>query len=166
MMTNAAQVAAALDDDLRNLRDPRVRASIQACRVPTPTPIRLGWDYGKPGDTFDGWLVFEDPSERTGIVYCDAGFGPKTPWGLIITGESCPSMGMDSGWFRRFVQAYFDSFSATDLPIWRVVRRTKVDRSPEFITGELSWDEAWKIVMRLREEDPEHLYDTEHSITY
>jgi hypothetical protein len=165
-MTSAAEVAAALDEGLANLRDPRVRASIQAFRVATPTPIRLAWDYGEPDETFDGWLVFDDQGHRTGIVYCDKGFGPKSPWGLITTGETCPSMGMDSGWFRRFMDAYLDSFSATDLPIWRVVRWMKGDSSREPITDELSWEDAWKVVHRMREEDPAHAYGCEHNIAY
>src|SRR5437763_5055360 len=100
MTMSAAEVAAAIDADLANLRDPRVRAGIMAFRVAPPALIRLAWDYGQPGETFGGWLVFSDPQQRTGIAYCDQGFGPKSPWGLIATGETCPSMGMDSGWFR------------------------------------------------------------------
>jgi hypothetical protein len=51
-------------------------------------------------------------------------------------------MGMDSGWFRRFMDAYWDSFSATDLSIWKVVRRNS-DRSLRTpITEEMSWDEV------------------------
>lgn len=165
-MTSAAEVAAALDADLHNLRDPRVRASIEAFRVPMPNPIRLAWDYGEPGETFDGWLVFDDPGQRMGIVYCEKGFGPTSPWGLITTGDTCPSMGMDSGWFRRFIEAYLESFSATDLPIWRVVRWTRGDASHERITGELSWEEAWRMVDRLKKEDAAHLFGCEHDIGY
>lgn len=165
-MTSAAEIAAALDEDLTNLRDPRVRAGIQAFRLAAPAPIRLAWDYGKPGETFDGWLVFDDPEHRKGIAYCDQGFGPKNPWGIIITGETCPSMGMDCGWFRRFIDAYMDSFSAADLPIWRVVRWTSSDRSREPITGELAWEEAWEMVYRLRAEEPSYFYSCEHDIAY
>lgn len=165
-MTSAAEIAAAIDKDLANLRDPRVRASIQELRLATPAPIRLAWDYGKPGETFDGWLVFDDPHHRKGIAYCDHGFGPKNPWGLINTGETCPSMGMDFGWFGRFMDAYMDSFSVADLPIWRVVRWTERDRSKEPITGELPWEEAWEIVYRLRKEDRSYFYNCDHDIAY
>lgn len=137
-----------------------------AFRVAPPAPIRLAWDYGQPGETFGGWLVFSDPRRRTGIAYCDQGFGPKSPWGLIFTGETCPSMGMDSGWFQRFMDAWFDSFSAADLPIWKVIRRNKDQSAREPITGELSWQEAWDIINRLRQEDPAHRYDCEHDISY
>jgi hypothetical protein len=165
-MRSASEVAAAVDEDLANLRDPRVLASINAFRVAPPTPIQLGWDYGAPGETFDGWLVFSDSGQRTGIAYCDQGFGPKSPWGLITTGKTCPSMGMDSGWFRRFIDAYLDSFSATDLPIWKVVRRNNDRSSRTPITEEFSWEEAWKVVYRLRKENPAHAYDCEHDISY
>jgi hypothetical protein len=134
--------------------------------VTPPTPIRLGWDYGAPGGTFDGWLVLSDPGQRTGIAYCDQGFGPKSPWGLIGIGEASPSMGMDSGWFRRFMDAYLDSFSATDLPIWKVVRRNSDTSSRTPITAEMPWEEAWKTVHRLRKEDSGHAYDCEHDISY
>lgn len=166
MTTSAAEVAAAIDEDLANLRDWRVRAGIMAFRVAPPAPIRLAWDYGQPGETFGGWLVFSDPRQRTGIAYCNQGFGPKNPWGLIATGETCPSMGMDSGWFQRFMDAWFDSFSAADVPIWKVIRRSKDKSARELITGELSWQEAWDIINRLRQEDPAHRYDCEHDISY
>jgi hypothetical protein len=162
----AAEVAAAIDADLAKLEDPRVRAGIHACRLATPTPIKLGWDYGEPGETYDGWLVFDDPHQGTGIAYCERGFGPRSPWGLIATGEPIPRMGMDSGWFGRFTEAYFDSFSATTLPIWRVVRWTESYGAREPVTGELPWDEAWQIVDRLRQEDPAHKYACDHGISY
>jgi hypothetical protein len=165
-MTSAAEVAAAVDEDLANLQDPRVLASIKAFRVTPPTSIRLRWDYGKPDETFDGWLVFSDPGHRTGIVYCDQGFGPRNPWGLIATRETSPSMGMDSGWFGRFIDAYWDCFSATDLPIWKVIRRNKDRSSRTPVTQEISWEEAWSIVYRLRKEDPAHEYDCEHDISH
>lgn len=165
-MTIAAEVAIAIDEDLRNLQDPRVRVSIEAFRLPTPRQIRLAWDYGQPGETFDGWLVLEDQGQRTGIVYCENGFGPASSWGLITTGEACPSMGMDSGWFRRFIEAYLDSFSATDLPIWTVVRWRKGNSSRDHITKELPWEEAWSLVGSFRDQDPGHLYGCEHNIVY
>ena len=74
-------------------------------------------------------------------------------------------MGMDSRWFDRFMDAYLDS-PATDLPIWRVVRWRQGDSAREPITEELSREEAWKIVYRLREEDPAHAYGCEHNIAY
>jgi hypothetical protein len=164
-MKDPAQITAALDEDLRNLRDPRVRAHIETFRLPAPTPIRLAWDYGKPDETFDGWLVFDDREQRCGIAYCDEGFGPATPWGLVNTSEACPSMGMDCDWFSRFMDTYFAS-PASDVPIWRVVRRTQAEGDRAFATGELACDEAWKVVKQLREQDPAHRYDVEHDIAY
>ena len=75
-------------------------------------------------------------------------------------------MGMDSGWFGRFMDAYFDSLSATDLAIWKVVRRDMDSGSRTALTSELSWQAAWDAVERLRKDDPEHRYDCEHDIRY
>jgi hypothetical protein len=160
------EVSAEIDAEVGKLRDRRVVTEIQALLVTPPTPIRLSWDYGAPGEAFDGWLVFRDPTERTGIAYCSQGFGPRTPWGLVFMNEPFPSIGMDCGWFPRFLDAYFDSFSATALPIWRVARRNKDTSVRTLITDELSWREAWTVVERMRKEDPGHRYDCEHDIPY
>jgi hypothetical protein len=62
---------------------------------------------------------------NTGIVYCESGFGPRAPWGLVWLGdvenEHMP-MGMDSQWFSTLLDAYFESFAATELPVWRVFK--------------------------------------------
>jgi len=73
-------------------------------------------------------------------------------------------MGMDSGWFRRFMEAYWESPSATDLDVWKVVRRDRDWSSRTAITGELSWREAWDAIERMRKDDPEHLFNCEHDI--
>jgi hypothetical protein len=75
------------------------------------------------------------------------------------------SMGMDSGWYPTFLQAYFESFVAALLPIWRVF---KTDPSGERlpITPESGWDETWMQVMRHREEDSASRYDCDTSILF
>src|SRR3546814_4621244 len=47
------------------------------------------------------------------IVYCESGFGPERPWGLVHLGGQHMSMGDDSGWFPIFLDAYFGSFAPT-----------------------------------------------------
>jgi hypothetical protein len=75
------------------------------------------------------------------------------------------SMGMDSGWFSTFLEAFFDSFPAADLPIWRVFKiGSSGVRMP--ITGEDSWDAAWDRVAAHRKADPTQRYDCSHSIAY
>jgi hypothetical protein len=74
-------------------------------------------------------------------------------------------MGMDSGWFPNFMDAYFDSFACTTLPIWQVFR-TEPDGSKVALTAEGDWDATWREVIQLRENDPARCYNCEHSVPY
>ena len=79
-----------------------------------PYPVELRpWDYGQP-DSYICWTVLEHPESNSAIVYCDGGFGPKSPWGLVCLSGSYMGMGMDSGWFTNLEDAYRDSFAALD----------------------------------------------------
>ena len=72
-------------------------------------------------------------------------------------------MGMDSGWFRFFLDAYFDSH-ALDLPIWRVFQRKPGEPVGSPISIEQDWDTTWEIVMRLRNENQEYIFDCNQSV--
>jgi len=103
---------------------------------------------------------------NTGIAYCEEGFGPERPWGLVwLSGDDRMSIGMDSGWYGMFMEAYFESFAAADLPIWRIFKTDpKTGRVP--ISPEQEWARAWKEIERLRTRDPELRYDCDHSIRF
>lgn len=75
------------------------------------------------------------------------------------------SIGMDSGWFSTFMDAYFDSFAATDLAIWRVFKETPGQSSTP-ISDEQHWHTAWEQIEALRAQDGEAHYGCSHSITY
>ena len=86
--------------------------------------------------------VFDGAGDRADR---DAGFGPERPWGLVnLPHDEMPpgSMGMDSGWFSLFLDAFLESHAATELPIWRVLRsEAGGGRVP--LTPEMGWDDAW-----------------------
>jgi len=65
------------------------------------------------------------------------------------------SIGMDSGWFDRFLEAYFESYVSSDVPIWRVFERHDCDFPGNPITAEAAWDTTWAEVERLRRERPD-----------
>ncbi len=100
----------------------------------------------------------EHPFTGTAVVYCGQGFGPRCPWGLVFLNgdEQRLSIGMDSGWFPKFLQAVFEA-PLEDLAIWRVFKTANGVRQP--LTPEGGWDETWKQVMTLREADPKARYD-------
>jgi hypothetical protein len=150
-------------DELGRTADARVTTHIRSLLI-EPTPASRDWDYGVKGQQYVCWNVLEHRPSNTAIAYCQNGFGPKAPWGLVALEGPHMSMGMDSGWFTTFLQAYFESVVATVLPIWRVF---KTDPSGQRlpITPEGGWDETWKQVMWHREDDSTSRYDCDTSIT-
>jgi hypothetical protein len=125
-----------------------------------PRPITLAWDYGwnsetmQPADvTYPAWSVLEDLIAGAKVVYCEHGFGPSCPWGLVSPDSEIPSMGMDSGWFTSFLSAFFDSFSSTRLNIYEVFIATSKGGYEPFDASarEGSWDAAWAKIERLRQ---------------
>lgn len=157
--------SAALKGELARVQDSRVLMHVESMLLPNPRSSRFAWSYGEPGETFEGWMFLEHPGSASGIAYCEHGFGQRCPWVLVSTDEEVPDLGMDCGWFPRFMDAYFET-AADVLDIWRVVKRKEVGVGATFLSGELSWDAAWAEVMRLRHLDPLSRYDCEHSIAY
>lgn len=117
MSASAANISALIAREMSVLTNGPVKEALRNGLV-DPRPVKLNWNYGHPGQQFDGWIVFDHEAiSDTAIVYCDEGFGPKSPWGLIIATpeEGVRWMGMDSGWFRSFMDAFWDSHAATPL---------------------------------------------------
>src|SRR5258708_7548558 len=142
MAVSAASLSALIADELSAVKDLRVRNHIRNLLVSPERQMR-DWDYGEPGDAYPCWLVLAERSSNTGIAYCESGFGPANPWGLLFLEGKHMSMGMDSGWFDRFLDAYFESISATCLPIWRVFQQNGRDFPGIPISAEGTWDATW-----------------------
>jgi len=158
-----ATIGAALERELAGLKDARVISHIRSLLVPPKCEMRA-WDYGKPGEHFPCWLVLKHAASNTGIAYCEHGFGPTMPWGLLFLSGQHMSMGMDSGWYERFLEAYFESQIAPELPIWRVFQHHGTDYPGRAITSEGSWDDTWSVVMRLRGTNDGFRYDCCQSV--
>jgi len=154
-----------IEDEVASVSDSRVIAHIRGVLV-EPHIVLHDWDYGEPGQQYPCWMVLEDPDTGAKIAYCEYGFGPSCPWGLVgPDSRPRPSIGMDCGWYTRFLDAYFESFAPTELPIWRVFRR-EPDRTQTPITDEGSWNATWARVYELRSNDPANAYVCHHSIAY
>jgi len=155
-----------IERELESLSDARVLGHIRGLLV-EPEVVFRAWDYGKPGEQYACWTVLRHAASKTGIAYCENGFGPRCPWGLVGVEEDDEpgSIGMDSGWFMSLLDAYFDSFAVTELPIWHVFKETS-SWPGEPVTEEGSWDVTWERVERYRKEDPASGYHHHHSIAY
>jgi hypothetical protein len=164
MSITATSVNSLMEAELRRLSDRRVLDHVRRLLVP-PHPQMRPWDYGAAEEAYPCWMVLEHRPSNTGIAYCDRGFGPAHPWGLLfLEGTSHMSMGMDSGWFEHFLVAYFDSRASADLPIWRVFRSQGRGFPGTPITEEDGWDETWAKVMRLRSEQPDERFNCWQSV--
>lgn len=166
MAINGETLRALISRELEHLSDARVLGHIQSLLV-EPELIFRDWDYGRPGEKYPCWTVLKHLASSSGIAYCESGFGPRSPWGLVSLGEdeSHRSIGMDSSWHTRFLDAYFDSHAATDLPIWSVFRHD-LSWPGERLTGEASWEATWAEVAKYQTNDPGSRYSSHHCIAY
>jgi hypothetical protein len=89
-----------IERELESLLDARVLAHIREL-LAEPEVVFRAWDYGKPGEKYPCWTVLKHAPSETGIAYCEYGFGPRCPWGLVWleASEKRGSIGMDSGWY-------------------------------------------------------------------
>src|SRR3954447_9571635 len=95
MPVDLGDIQKLIGEELARVSAPERRACLSALLVP-PSKIRLGWDYGEPGERLDCWLTGRSTDQDVLLVYCTKGFGPSFPWGFLFAAED--SMGMDSQW--------------------------------------------------------------------
>lgn len=167
MSIDAKALTATVELELTQVSDARVTAQVHKLLV-EPTITMRRWDYGREGEKYPCWTVLRHPSSNTGIAYSEHGFGPRSPWGLVFLegDESRTSIGMDCSWYTTFLQAFFESAAATDLPIWRVFKTDPHTGQVEPLTEEGEWDATWAQVTSLREADPGSRYHCWTSIKY
>ena len=102
--------------ELAKIEDVRVRDRIRGFLVP-PYAVDGEWDYGKPDQTCVCWVVLEHRESETGIAYCEEGFGPAMPWGLMwLTGSPRLRIGMDSGWYDALEDVFKESRAWKPMP--------------------------------------------------
>ncbi len=139
-----------VEAELSKVSDPQVVSQIHLFLL-QPRIIERNWDYGEPGQTYPCWSLLDHPASNTGIVYCQKGFGPRRPWGLVgLVNTEDSSMGMDSGWFDSFMAAYFESWLFGELPIWKVFRVVDPPGQNVPLTEESDLDSAWTRAEELR----------------
>jgi len=74
------------------------------------------------------------------------------------------SIGMDCEWYESFLDAYFESMAATDLPIWRAFKQEGEAYPGVALTPEADWNSTWQEVYRLRSINPGARYHCSQSI--
>ncbi len=110
MALTSSEVTTLVEAQITRVADPQATALIRSLLVPPRCELRP-WDYGAPGTEYPCWIVAEHGPSGTGIAYCEHGFGPEFPWGLLWISEANLSIGMDSGWFDSLEDAVRGSFA-------------------------------------------------------
>lgn len=160
----AAQLQQWVESELGGIPDARVVGHIRRLLV-EPQVLLRAWNYGEDDEAYPCWSVLDHTKSSTGIAYCEFGFGPGQPWGLVgLAGFPDQSLGMDSGWFSTFVEAFFESPAAAELPVWRVFRQGMGPYPGVAVTDEADWTSTWEKVHALRASDPGGRYHCSHAI--
>ena len=110
MTLTTANVSAMVETELSRISCPQTAALIRSLLVPPRCELRP-WDYGLPDASYPCWIVAEHVPSKSAIAYCEEGFGPKLPWGLLWSSGDRLNMGMDCGWFASLEDAAKDSFA-------------------------------------------------------
>ncbi len=108
MILNERTVTELVNSEIERISQPELLDVIQKLRV-TPRSELRAWDYGDENQVFPCWVVAEHKPSNTCICYCEKGFGPTYPWGLLFISGLHMSMGMDSGWFKTLEDAVRES---------------------------------------------------------
>jgi hypothetical protein len=112
----ASEATSIVQNELAKIADARVRDRIRSFLV-SPYAVDGEWDYGKPGQTYICWIVLEHRESETGIAYCEEGFGPAMPWGLMwLAGSHRHRIGMDSGWYDALEDVFRESRAWEPMP--------------------------------------------------
>lgn len=109
----ASEVQTSVEAELARISEPSTVALIRSLLV-QPRCEQRPWDYGEPGQTYPCWIVAEHPASNTAFAYCEHGFGPRCPWGLLACSGEFLNMGMDSSWFSSLEDCVRDSFAWPD----------------------------------------------------
>ena len=111
-MTTASDVTSLVNQELARFTDPEQLERVQDLLI-VPRCEQRGWDYGAENQTYPCWIVAEHHQTQVAIGFCEFGFGPANPWGLlsIIGSGGYESMGMDCGWFQHLDECLKESFA-------------------------------------------------------
>jgi len=110
MALTTSQVLALVETELARIPSSQTAALIRSLLVPPRCEDRP-WDYGAPGATYPCWIVAEHTPSGTAFAYCEQGFGPSCPWGLLSVSGEHLSMGMDCGWYESLAEVVRESFA-------------------------------------------------------
>ncbi len=116
---SATEVKALIEQEVARIESPLLRQAAASVLV-EPRLQPVPWDYGEDGEQFDCWIVANLRPWRPYVVaYCEQGFGPADPFGVIDADLS--TMGMDARWWDS-LGATLDNLGRDWLEAWAASR--------------------------------------------
>jgi hypothetical protein len=146
----AQDVTLLVQQQLDSIQDLLVKEAITALLV-EPTCLEREWDYGYEGQTYPCWAIAEHVASNTLFVYCEYGFGPRTPFGMVFLSGPNLGMGMDSSWYTSLEAVFYESFAGVPVPIWSVIRWQSQDDS-RLIATNLTSPDAYELAEKLNQQ--------------
>ena len=113
-MLTVHRVSLLVDEELARITDADLQQRVRDLLV-APYAVERDWDYGPLGQRFTCWTVLEHSPSNTGIAYCQEGFGPGDPWGIVYLSGKHMNIGMDCSWFPTLETAMRESSAASDI---------------------------------------------------
>lgn len=155
------RVGAMVGRELTQLSDSGVVAHIQALRDQPTVTIRR-WNYGRD-ERYRCWTVLRHPASDTGIAYCEHGFGPRSPWGLVLLqgDERLTSLEWIALGIRRSCKLSLNRMrqqtcqSGTSSKWTARLGTCKM----QALSSEGDWDATWARLTALQAADPANQYD-------
>jgi hypothetical protein len=134
-------VSRVVQEQMASIADPVVREGLTRILIPPEHHLR-NWDYGWPGERLACWTLAVHRQLERSLVYCERGFGPTLPWGLVHATNLW--FGKQSDWYRSLRDCFLDSWAAGYLPIWQVVKNPS-SANVEIVHSDLGLDRAIKL---------------------
>jgi hypothetical protein len=103
------RIGALVEAQLASIEDKARRGALRAVLI-DPVLEQREWEYGAADEQYPCWLIAKAERSRIGLAYCEYGFGPGDPWGIVFLDQ--PSLGMDAAWYTRLEDAFVNS------PLW------------------------------------------------
>lgn len=109
-----ARVASLIERQIASLAQRELAELIRALCVPLRWERRF-WNYGEPEQVFFCCVFAEHQASGVSFVYCENGFGPDYPWGMLSAAADDRSMGLDGQWYASIEDVFRGS------GVWRGV---------------------------------------------
>jgi hypothetical protein len=93
-------------DQVSRIRDVSRREALEAVLIEPDLQFR-DWSYGEQPQEYPCWVIARVRQRPTVLLYCEHGFGPSYPWG-ILHAEDC-SLGTDGQWHQSLDDAFLNS---------------------------------------------------------